>query len=228
MGMFDYIKIDSSIKLPVSKEFRSLKIDPHTLELQTKSIENTLSTFIIKKNKRIYKDNKKINYHGIIDFGTCYVTDTVTYCLDYEAKFSDGLLKNIKLSAHKTYEHESRQKQHEKILEKSKKNNDKFLRKFLLFIEKVFVLYPLNFLGLNFYQGFWPGSLRNKNYLITFHCPKLVFGYKKDHKDNTYGISIDKITTELCFHKSVYAKEFSCKLLGFGFVVSKFDNYFGM
>ena len=45
MGMFDYIKFDPSIKLPVSKEIRSLKIDPHSLEFQTKSLENTLSFY---------------------------------------------------------------------------------------------------------------------------------------------------------------------------------------
>lgn len=227
MGMFDYIKIDQSIKLPVSKELRSLKIDPHILELQTKSLENTLSTFIIKNNKRIYKDNKKINYHGTINFGACHITDTVTYSLDYEAKFTDGLLKSIKLIGHKIYKHESRKKQHEKLLERSKKDNNNFFRKFLLIAEKVFVLHPLNFFGMNLSQSFWPGNLRSKDYLITFHCPKIILGYKKDNKDNTYGISISNITTELCYHKSIYVKEFSCKLLGFGFVFSKFANYLG-
>lgn len=224
MGMFDNIKFDPSIKLPVSKEFRSLKIDPHSLEFQTKSLENTLSFYEVKKNKRIYKDDKKINYHGIINFGACYITDTVTYNLDYEAKFTDGLLKSLKLIKHDVWNHESRKLQHEKLLENVKKRNNKLSLRILRFLEKNLILYPLNFLGLDLKQvGL--GTLSSKDIIINFYCPKVVLGYKKEYKDKSYGVSLDQIATELLYEKTQYSSSFSCKLLGFGFSVSSYLNF---
>lgn len=225
--MFDNIKFDSSIRLPVSKEFRKLKIDPHSLEFQTKSLENTLSLYEVRKNKRIYKDNKKINYHGIINFGACHITDTVTYNLDYEAKFTDGFFKSLKLIKHEVWNHESRKLQHEKLLKNVKKRNNKLSLRILRFLEKNLILYPLNILGLDLKQvGLGTLSSSSKNIIINFYCPKIVLGYKKEHKNNkSYGLSLDCISTELLYEKTQYSSSFSCKLLGFGFSVFNHLNF---
>jgi hypothetical protein len=223
MGMFDYIEVDKSIKLPVFKEFRSLKIDPHSLELQTKSLENTLSNYKIKKDKKLYLNDDKINYHGIIDFGAYHVTDTVDYSLDYEAKFTDGILKSIKLLSHKVIEHESNKLKHDKLFENIKKHNNRLLLRFLLFIQRILILYPLNFMGFDFKQ-FMLGNLSSSNCLLTFYCPKLVLGYKKDFKDKSYGFSIENIDTQIVFNKTKYSSEFLFRILGFGFCLSTYKK----
>jgi hypothetical protein len=223
MGMFDYVKIDQSIKLPVSKEFRSLKIDPHSLEFQTKSLDNCLISYEIKKDKRLYENNKKNTYHGMIYFGACHITDTVTYSLEYQAKFTDGLLKNIKLLEYKSFQHESRSLQHQKLLENVKKNNKRPITNILRFFEKTLVLYPLNFFGFNFTQGSL-GVLTSENFNIVFYCPKVVLGYKKDYNDKFYGLSLDQIATEFVFHKRQYTSSFSFRVLGFGFLILNYGN----
>lgn len=223
MGMFDYIEVDKSIKLPVFKEFRSLKIDPHSLDLQTKSLEKTLSNYEIKKDKKLYLNGDKINYHGIIDFGAYHVTDTVDYLLDYEAKFTDGMLKSIKLKDHRVIEHESNKVKHERLFENLKNRNNRPLLRFFLFIERVLVLYPLNFIGFNFKQSML-GTLSGSNFLLTFYCPKLVLGYKKDYKYKSYGFSIENIDTQIVFNKTEYSSEFLFKILGFGFCSSTYKK----
>lgn len=226
MGMFDYIKIDKSIKIPVSKEFKSLGIDPHDLEYQTKSLDNSLNVYEIRKNKKIYdENNKNLNYHGIIDFGSYYDSDTIDYFLDYKAKFTDGILKYIKLIKYQAVSHESRSEKNKEFIERAKKEKNRISVRLASFLERLLVVYPLNLLGFNFKQTA-PGLVTDGNYTLVFYCPKIIIGYKKDRSVSTFGFSIDRITTEACFIKSFYRKELSIKFLGFGFSIFniKYDD----
>lgn len=230
--MFDYLKIEDQIHLPWPNdfpvEFKDLK-----LEFQTKSLDRTLSLYTIANDKHLYQEDslkedpevkRLIDFHGTINFGAYHCTDLVDYSLDYEAKFTDGMLQDIKLISSKVIDHESRKLRIKEILEKSNKENNKIFTKLLFLIQKILVIYPLMILGIRFTSTrlgvFWCGE-----YLLSFYCPKVILGCKKVFRDTYYGISIDKITTEVCFVKNFASKEFSFKILGVGFSLTKFKDY---
>lgn len=226
MGMFDYLKIESSIKIPVSKEFKSLKIDPHTLEFQTKDLDNCLDVYTIKNNKKLYKENKLTHHHGIINFGSLHPTDTIDYFLDYQAKFTDGILKNIKLVKYYTTKHESRELTIKKLNEKSKKNKSKLSYKLLKGIQEIFIKKPLSLLGLKLKNDNIGILTNKKDFFISFHKPKITFLYKSENlSSKSYGISISEITTELLFTNTNYSKELSFRILGFGIKILKYKDF---
>lgn len=228
MGMFDYLKIENEIKIPASKEFKSLNIDLNSLEFQTKDLDNCLDEYVIKNNKKLYLKsidrskavvrNKLIKYHGIINFGTVYSTDTINYFLDYQAKFTDGLLINIKLKKCELMTRQSREKQN-KLLE------NKISNRLLKAIQEVFIKKPLVLLGIKLNNNYLGHLSTNKGFSINFFCPKITFLYNKEHLANNYGISLREINTEMLFKKNDYFKEFSFIILGFGFKLRKVNYH---
>lgn len=231
MGMFDYLKIEDEVKIPVSKEFKSLKVDPHSLEFQTKDLDNCLHEYVIKNNKKLYKksiDRSKvvektelIKYHGLINFGAVHLTDTIDYFLDYQAKFTNGLLTNIKLTKYESTTHQSREEQNKLFKQNVKKNKRKISNRLLEAIQEIFIKKPLQLLGIKLNSNYVGHLSTNEGLAINFFRPKITFLYKKEHLTNNYGISLNEITTEILFRKNDYVKEFSLRILGFGFKISK-------
>lgn len=201
MGMFDYIEIDKSIKIPLNKELRSLQVDPHSFEFQTKDLDNVLCVYRVNKNKRLYKEKKATRYHGEIVFGTFYSTSTMDYFIDYKAKFTEGVLQSIKLVHFDSFSNEERKKKRKEFEEKIKKMKKSFSYKFSSFVRETF--------GVS----------------IKFYYPRLFF-YKKDYSLNNYGISLSELDTELLFKKGEFSKEFSFKLFGFGFSINNILKLF--
>lgn len=232
MGMFDYIKFEDISILPKPEGF---ELNMEGLEFQTKSLDNALYLYEIGQDKYLYREDGpfkedqkeprrrcRVDFHGIINFGAYEVTDLIDYHLEYEAKFTDNILKNVKLLSYKTYNHESKEARIKQIIEKSKKENNRLSRKLLLFVQKILVVYPLKVFGFNFTSNML-GVLRDGNHSLSFYCPKVVLGYKNNFR-KIYGISIDQLITEICFSKSLASKEFSFKILGFGFTLSKCEK----
>ena len=216
MGMFDRIVLDEEVSIPLPEEMFKFK----SIEYQTKSLDCTLSTYLISDNGYLYltssyesddliKEKERICYHGIINFGAYETTDLIDYSVDFEAKFTDGVLQNIKLIKFKTFEHESKKKQQEKFREKSRIEEKKITRKLYRFLDK-FMFSPIfKFFGL-------------PNARLSFSCPNLVLFYKPTHRDKNYGLYFDEISTGICLKKNKFVTNFSCKFLGFGFVYNNF------
>lgn len=212
--MFDTVEIDESIKLTSFKELRSIKIDPRNLNLQTKSLDNTLSHYVLK-NKSLYKDNKKINFHGLLDFYGSHLHKNKIYFVEYIAKFTDGVLQNIKLNKKGV---ESYNK-----LKEIETPKPKLFKKILNFIMKVFVIFPLNLLGYNLKQVCL-GCASNNTLYIKFNCPKIIFLYRKIYFSKTFGFAIEDIDTHITYSPGEGHKTFSLKILGFGITISKYKN----
>lgn len=222
MGMFDRIVLDKEVFLPLPEEMHKFQ----RLEYQTKSLDCTLSTYLINADGYLYLTNRdyesddlieekeRIDYHGIINFGAYEATDLIDYSVDFEAKFTDGVLQNIKLIKFKTFEHESKKKQQEKFREKSRIEENKITSKVYRLLDK-FIFSPIfKFFGL-------------PNARLSFSCPNLVLFYKPTHRDKNYGLYFDEISTGICLKKNKFVTNFSCKFLGFGFVYNNFKPNFG-
>ena len=226
VGMFDYIKIDKSIKIPAPKDFK-LQVDLHDLEYQTKDLENCLFVYTMTRNKTIYQEDKKIKCHGEFNFGSFHSTDLIDYCFDYKAKFTDGKLQNIKLVKYEEFAHESNVKKKEEFLKRIKKDENRISRKLLIFIQNNLIVSPLNLFGCKL-KSFRPGFFHNEKVYVNFCCPKISLGYRRSHRaEQVFGISFDEITTEFCLKKAPYKTDICFRILGFGIIVSinRFDLF---
>jgi hypothetical protein len=218
MGMFDYIKTGSDINVPIPEEMKFLS----KFEFQTKSLDNTLSVYLIDNDHHFYltdvffeeddqkntkvKEKNKIDYHGKIVFGCYEQTDLIDYLADFEAKFTDGVLQDIKLLNYKKIEHDSLELRREKLLERQRKENRKFSTKLKRNITSILSRFDLR---------------------LKLDTPKIVLFYKPDYQEKKYGLFLDN--TGFYLKKTEYLSEFVFKILGFGFVLSKFkklDNIF--
>lgn len=233
MGMFDSIRFEDASMLPKPEGF---DLDMGKLDFQTKSLDNALYLYRISKDKYLYREDGpfredpeepsrrcRIDFHGTIKFGAYEPSDLVDYSLEYEAKFTDGVLQDVKLLEYKTYSHESKKKQREEFAENYRRENNRLSRRIIKFIQNILIIYPLNLFGFNF-QSNALGVFRSPEYMLCFCCPKLIFGYAKQFRGVSYGLSLDKITTEFLFSEYLASNEFSFKVLGFGFSLSKFKQ----
>jgi len=233
MGMFDSIRFEDISMLPPPP--RGFDLSLANLDLQTKSLDNCLNLYTISKEKKLYKENnfkeyskedKKelVDFHGIIKFGAYESTDLVDYSLEYEAKFTDGILQKIDLVSYRTFYHESKKEQREKYIKKYHKEKNKINKKIISFLQNVLIIYPFRLIGINFSSNM-TGVFRSKNHMLCFYVPKLIFIYQKQKSTGiSYGISLDKITTEFCLNKN-FSINFSFKILGFGFTITKFKDF---
>jgi hypothetical protein len=219
MGMFDYICLGDQVAMPVPEEMVNFK----NIQYQTKSLDNTLSCYFIENDGYLYvrenfyeeedkkdlKEKKKLFYHGIIRFYAYETTDLVDYCADFDAKFTDGVLQDIKLINFKKNEHASRKQTMDRLLELQRNKEKSFSRKIGKFFHK-FIFYPIfKFVGLPLAR-----------FRLTY--PNFVLFYKPCYKEQRYGLYLEEISTGVCLRKTKYSVVFSFKVLGFGFV---FENF---
>lgn len=213
MGMFDYIEVDKNIDLDIPYD----GLDPSKLEFQTKCLDKTLSTYVLRKDGLylLTEENKlqNINFHGVLDFGAYYDTDLVDYVLDFKAKYTDGLL--VDLYSHRSQEffHESKKERIKALVERQKKNESRF---FLPLLARIF-----GFFGIDLKQS-GIGHLAGKKYSISFFCPKLVFLFSKDGMFKDYGLYLERVDTGVKFSSCSYEFAIHIKILGFGFVFKRY------
>jgi hypothetical protein len=218
MGMFDYISFEDGVNLPLPEEMKALK----RIEYQTKSLDRAMHVYLIGKDGHLYltdslfednnepKEKKKIDYHGIIDFGAYEFTDDLDYSVDFEAKFTDGVLQKIELTDFKKIEHRSAKEKREELLKRQEAQNKRISNRISRAI-KDFIIFPaLRVFGLH------PTR-------FDFTCPEIVFLYKSDDIEKNYGLFFNNISTGIRLKKTQYMMDFTCKFLGFGFVYQNFN-----
>lgn len=216
MGMFDYVRFEDASMLPEPDGF---DLNLASLDFQTKSLEKLLYVYRIGKDKCLYRedhfreDSKKehekelVNFHGIINFGAYEVTDLIDHHLEYEAKFADGILQDIRLIMYKAYSHESNSLKQKILKEQKIKHDNKILKKILnkFFCFNVFGFEPISL-----------GVFAKEKCLIYFYFPDLFFGHKKEFMSDYYGFYLKNFNNELYYKKGLESKEFSFKVLGIG------------
>lgn len=217
MGMFDHIKIDKEVILPYLE--KPYGLDIYELDFQTKCLENCLLTYTIKKNGLyLLKDNELIDekFHGVLDFGACHTTDLVDYFFDFKAKYTDGILVDIKLCKFQEFFHESREERLKTLTKKNKKQ-----QKSLSFLTQSAFVSCLNLFGFEFNSS-WLGTIKNRNntFFILFYCPNLTLLKREEF----YGLMLENIDFGFKFCFGSYENRFYFKFFGFGFCVKKYKD----
>jgi len=232
MGMFDYIAIEDKSILPVPENFT---LDLETFEFQTKSLERTLCLYTIGKDNLLYQENhieptensttiekaarKKVDFHGVINFGTYHITDLVSYSIEYEAKFTDGVLQSIKLLSFNKYEHKSRSESMRELLGKAKKRQSSLSYKTVILLQDLLIVYPLKLFGLDF-SSKRIGMVSSNDCSISFYKPR--FSRTKINTDYSKGYTLFLETyNELSYTKYDDGSSFTVKVLGFGFSINR-------
>lgn len=210
MGMFDWVKIDESIPLPIPPQFLE---DLPNFEFQTKSLQKTLNTYFLKKEGLFLVDEFgrliDSNFHGVLDFGAYHSTDLIDYLFDFKAKYTDGLLVDLKLTRFEEHFHESKK---EKLKKLKDKQNQCLKCNVIYRVQKAFIY----FLGISSYvssKGL--GYLVYKDYSIIFYCPKIVI-FSKDTNFLDFGFYLSNIDTGFKLTNSFYEKSFTFRFFGFG------------
>lgn len=232
MGMFDYIAIEDKSILPVPENF---SLDLENFEFQTKSLEQTLCLYTIGKDNLLYQENyieptensttiekaarKKVDFHGVINFGAYHITDLVSYSLEYEAKFTDGVLQNIKLLSFDKYEHESRSVSIKEILNRAEKRKNRLSYKSVMLLQKLLIVYPLKLFGLDF-SSKRIGMVSSNDCSISFYKPR--FSRTKINTDYSKGYTLFLETyNEFSYRKYDDGSSLTVKFLGFGFSINR-------
>jgi hypothetical protein len=158
MGMFDSIKVDYKLERP--KELDGFDVDIQEIEYQTKDLESCLLYYTIRENGELWLKDEKFkwvdddnaflkgylevvssedrpaNYHGILNF-YCYEElgekdgRFYFYSVDYEAKFSDNKLVDLKTLEYKVEDITERKQKSDKFWEKEQEKRNKFYNKYL-------------------------------------------------------------------------------------------------
>lgn len=232
MGMFDYISIEDKSILPVPENFT---LDLETFEFQTKSLEQTLCLYTIGKDNLLYQENhiepvdnsnsiekaarKKVDFHGVINFGAYHSTDLIDYSLEYEAKFTDGVLQDIKLLSFDKYKHESRSVSIKELLDRAEKRKNRLSYKSVMLLQRLLIVYPLKLFGLDF-SCKNIGTISSSDRTIIFYKPRL--SKVTINTDYTKGYSLFlEASNELSYRKYESGSSFTIKFLGFGFNINK-------
>lgn len=232
MGMFDYINVENKVILPLPLDFN---MDLKTFEFQTKSLDRGMFLYTIANDNFLYQENhiepvdnsnsiekaarKKVDFHGVINFGAYHITDLVSYSLEYEAKFTDGVLQNIKLLSFDKYEHKSRSESMRELLSKAKKRQSSLSYKIVILLQKLLLVYPLKLFRLDFSTKSI-GILSSNNCTIAFYKPR--FSKTKINTDYTKGYSLFlEANNELSYRKYDSGSSFTIKCLGFGFSINR-------
>jgi hypothetical protein len=187
MGMFDSIKVDYKLERP--KELDGFDVDIQEIEYQTKDLESCLLYYTIRENGELWlkdekfkwvdddnaflkgylevvsSEDKPVNYHGILNF-YCYEElgekdgKFYSYTADYEAKFSDNKLVDLKtleikledITEHKQKSNEfwEKEKEKKKIWYNKYFFHTKFYNRFKRLIVKIF--YKWHIFNQNLYM----------------------------------------------------------------------------
>lgn len=234
MGMFDYITVENKVILPLPLDF---DMDLKTFEFQTKSLDNCMYLYTIANDGFLYQENyiepvestdktvivgkalrKKVDFHGVINFGAYHTTDLVDYLLEYEAKFTDGVLQSIKLLSFDKYQHESRSISMKELLDRAEKRKNRLSYKTVMLLQKLLVVYPLKLFRLDF-SSKSIGMVSSNDCTIAFYKPR--FSKTKINTDYTKGYSLFLETSnELSHRKYDNGSFFTVKILGFGFSIN--------
>lgn len=232
MGMFDYINVENKVILPVPLDFN---MDLKTFEFQTKSLENAMLLYTIANDGFLYQENyiepvdnsnsiekaarKKVDFHGVINFGAYHSTDLIDYSLEYEAKFTDGILQSIKLLSYNKYEHESRSDSIKELLERAEKRKNRLSYKSVMLLQKLLIVYPLKLFGLDF-SSKRTGMVSSNDCSISFYKPR--FSRTKINTDYSKGYTLFLETyNEFSYRKYDDGSSFTVKVLGFGFSINR-------
>jgi len=224
MGMFDRVEIDKEITLPFKEKPDSL--DLSELELQTKCLDNLLSTYIIKKDGLYLLEGEKLinkNFHGVLKFGAYHSTDLIDYAFDFKAKYTDGVLVNIELCKFQEFFHESKKEKYKCLLEREKEK-----RKCPIFILQSLLAKLINRFGLKVESNFL-GTFRKGDDIYIFHCPKITFVRRSDVRRSdlanlfSYGLMIENLDFGFRFRFSSCEKSFCLKFFGLGFEFRRFS-----
>jgi hypothetical protein len=217
MGMFDYISFEEGVTLPIPQEMLGFE----SVQYQTKSLDRTMSFYFVGKDGFLYLTNefsenkeekKKIDYHGLINFYSYEITDLIDYSCDYQAKFTDGILQDIKLISFNKIEHESVSEKRKRFIANQKSESKKVSRRISRFIRKYLFSPISSFLGLD-------------NTRLDFHSPDVTCLYGSDSRENKYGLYFDKISTGVCLKKTKFSTVFIFTILGFGFSLHSFKPF---
>jgi len=156
--MFDYVKCE--YPLPKTKEVEDWNIDLLDVQFQTKDLENSLTEYLIKENGELYyfkneykwvdDDNSflkgyldvvsteelKADFHGKIAFyhyDESLKKDGKNYCisLEYEAKFNDNIISDVKLIESKVEDITEHKQKMEKLFKEIKLQRSFWYNRFL-------------------------------------------------------------------------------------------------
>lgn len=159
MGMFDSIKCEYPLPLPEGVE--KLGFIQKDIEFQTKDFENLLDYYTIRENGELYKTNSKYKwvdddnhflkgymdvvsseeakepYHGMLNFYSYDDFDqedgkVINVNIDYIAKFTDGLLVDVKIDKHEIRDVTEYKEKTRKIIQDSIKENKKWYNAYFL------------------------------------------------------------------------------------------------
>jgi len=160
MGMFDYLNCKYPLPNP-SFDLDSWGIKLNDIKYQTKDLENCLIEYTIRENGELWYDdvtyqwvdddnvllkgymdvvsshNKPANFHGIVTF-YCYEElgekDGKFYSLelDYEAKFVDNKIVELRLTKEFINDVTERKKRLDDLFEQERIENNKWYNKYLL------------------------------------------------------------------------------------------------
>jgi len=214
MGMFDWIKIDEGINLPLPQELEGVSLD--SLEFQTKSLDRTLSVYLISPEGLFLKSEEgtsNLNFHGIIDFGAYQSFDTVDYSIHYKAKFTDGSLSNIELCGFEEHFHESR----EKLADKLRRRQKRDFENSVFYYPQALLIRALNFFGLGF-ESRYLGFASNGSWNLIFYRPSILL-FSKDKTFLELGFFLKNIDFGFSFTNSFYERSFCAKVFGFGLLI---------
>lgn len=235
MGMFDYITFENKVDLPVPENFN---MDLKTFEFQTKSLDNCLYLYTIGNDGFLYQENyiesvestektvvvgkplrKKVDFHGMINFGAYHITDLIDYSLEYEAKFTDGVLQSIKLLSFDKYTHQSRSESMKELLERVEKRKNSWSYKTAMLLQKLLIVYPLKLFRSDF-SAKSIGIVSSDTCTIAFYKPR--FSKTKINTDYTKGYSLFlEANNEFSYRKYDSGSSFTTKLLGFGISINR-------
>jgi hypothetical protein len=157
MGMFD--NIVCQLPLPTTLEAIDMGVDLNDCEIQTKSLENLLDLYtineegelILKEVIREWVDDddaflkgylqekshsfKKIDYHGILNF---YIYEEIPFndryfnvFIEYNAKFTDGILKNIDVEDYKIEDRTEEVKEREEFFNNIHSDRKKWYNQYI-------------------------------------------------------------------------------------------------
>lgn len=225
MGMFDWIKIDKDLELPMPAQISQFNL--HELEFQTKSLDSCLRTYLLRKDGLfVYEkeDLKNTNFHGVIDFGSYHSTDLADYVFDFKAKYTDGNLVDVQFCKFQEFFHESKNDKIKRIHEKIKKQNRKLYVRLIMSVQNSLV-FLLRYLGIKVESKFL-GYIVAGSFSITFYFPRLTIPFLRNRNIINYGFIIEDIDTGLNFSSCPYENCFVLKILGLGFSVQRSKTKF--
>lgn len=153
MGMFDYVSVAD--KLPVSDEMVKLGLDKNTFTFQTKDLNKCMTTYFIQGRRlleqrykttrwvddpdsfaggRIEREDEYLHdmeYHGMINFYHMETVGNLDCWMEYDAKFNDGNLSELKLVKFYTTDNTEKKARLQELFESSQRYHNRWYNKYI-------------------------------------------------------------------------------------------------